>query len=229
MLLYSALDEMPNIFDKIHNKFNMKTKIKGTQLMVPIIFLVAIFSITTALNTSSFSNMPIPEDHNTMYSIIINDPNLGRVWWLPRGVVQTSIPIFTSRSTPDGWYDQAAPQKVYNFIHDLADSKIYTDPEFFVSKLSSLSVRFLIVPNGELSRALSVIDGLDLLHQAQDITLFYNNDVEQIVTNSSPMQSKLVRELSIFASIIFSLIVLYCFKYGKTNLAGTREKWFVKD
>jgi uncharacterized membrane protein len=229
MLIYSAIDEIPNIFDKIHNKFNMKTNIKGTQLMVPIIFLVAILSITTALNTSDFSNMPIPDDHHAMYSIIMNDPNQGRVWWLPRGVVQTSIPIFTSRSTPDGWYDQAAPQNVYNVIHDLADSKIYTDPEFFVSKLSVLSVRFLIVPNGEMSIALSVIDDLDLRHQAQDITLFYNNNVEQIVTNSSPMQSELVRRFSIFASIIFSLVVLYCLKYGKTNFAGIREKWFVKD
>ena len=229
MLLYSAIDEMPNIFEKIHNKFHIKTNIKGTQLTVPIIFLVAILSITTALNISDFSNMPIPEDHHAIYSIIMNDPNQGRVWWLPRGAVQTSIPIFTSRSTPDGWYDQAAPQNVYDVIHDLADSKIYTDPEYFVSKLSALSVRFLIVPNGELSRALSVIDGLDLRHQAQDITLFYNNNVEQIITNPSPMQSELVRGFSIFASIIFSLVVLYYIKFSKTNLAGTREKWFVKD
>jgi hypothetical protein len=85
------------------------------------------------------------------------------------------------------------------------------------------------VPNGELSRALSVIDGLGVRYQAQDITLFYNNNVEQIVTNSSPMQSELVRGLGIFASIIFSLVVLYYFKYSKTNHARTPEKGFVKD
>ena len=229
MLLYTAINEIPSLFDKIHNKFNFNINIKGTQLTVPIIFLVVIVSVTTAFKISDFSNMPISEDHHVIYSIITNDPNPGRVWWLPRGVIQTSIPIFTSRSTPDGWYDQAAPQNVYNVIHDLADSKIYTDPEYFVSKLPTLSVRFLIVPNGELSRALSVMDGLDLRHQAQDITLFYNNNVEQIVTNSSPMQSELVRWLSIFASIIFSLVVLYYVKYSKTDHARTPEKGFVKD
>ena len=227
MLLYTAINEMPNLFEKILKKFNIKTNIKGTQLTVPIIFLIAILSVTTALNISDYSNMPIPEEHLAIYSIIMNDPNPGRVWWLPRGAKQTSIPIFTSRGTPDGWYDQAAPENVYNVIHDLADSKIYADPEYFVSELSKLSVRFLIVPNGELSRALSLIDGLDLRHQTQEIILFENNNVEQVVTNSSPIQSELVRGLGIFASITFSLVILYYIKYSKTNLARIREKGFV--
>ncbi len=218
MLLFTAINEMPKIFDKIKNRFNIKTNIKGSQITVPIIFLVAILSVTTALNISEFSNIPIPEDHHTIYSIIMNDPNTGRVWWLPRGAKQTSIPIFTSRSTPDGWYDQAASQSVYNVIHDLADSKIYTDPEYFVSKLSELSVRFLIVPSGELSRALSLVDGLVLRHQTQEITLFYNNNVEQLTINSPPLQSELVRGLSLIASIIFSLVILFYYKYRKGNL-----------
>jgi hypothetical protein len=211
MLIYEFIKNVPNILSNIKSfKIEKNNKIMFFVITFSIITLTA--SITTVSPLSKFENPPIPSSHTFIYTALSETQKEGRVWWVPRGALQASISMFTGLATPDGWYDQAAAPEVYSLIHNLADIQLFENPEYFLGKLTELSVRYLIVPKGSLYDSIINLKNVQLLSENSDLALFIVEDINPLQVTSIPPLGRTVRYIGIFFSSIFSIFLVISLK-----------------
>ncbi|UCE75394.1 MAG: hypothetical protein JSV56_06755 [Methanomassiliicoccales archaeon] len=202
MLIYELIKSITNT----PQQFNMLKKFEKYQLN-KINILVLLFSILTLCASivtifplSVFYNMPIPSSHVSVFSAISNKPKDGRAWWVPRGALETSTPMFTELPTPDGWYDQGVSPEIYFLIHDLADVQLTENPFYFVEKLKELSVKYLIVHSGPISESLKYDEGLTPVSENPDLVLFQVKNIDPVTTHSPPANWRIIRRIGLLFS-----------------------------
>jgi len=190
MTLVRAISLAPSML-----KFDRKV-VEAT-LTVVIVGVV----LFTNLSVYEFVNPSIPSSHKEIFSIVANDVEDGRVWWVPRTALSSSIPMFTGKATPDGWYDQGANEEMYSMIHDLNDRLLLQDPSGFIEAISDLSVRYLIVSGNSLIHSLDDTDGVKLVQAYPDIALFSTEDIEPLRIYDKPKYGDSSRGLGIVLSL----------------------------
>ena len=155
-----------------------------------------------------FWNTKIPSSHLEIYSTIKEDDEDFRVWWVPRGALPAALPMFVEKPTPDGWYDQGANEEVYLMIHRLNDELLITNPDLFVSELSMMSVKYLIVMGRTNIDNLGRNEQLELIQTYGDVSLFRNKYYDNITTIDKPSQTLLIRTMGIILTLL-TLLYFY--------------------
>ena len=115
--------------------------------------------------------------------------------------------MFVEKPTPDGWYDQGANEEVYLMIHRLNDELLKTNPDLFVSELSMMSVKYLIVMGRTNIENLGRNEQLELVQTYGDVSLFRNKNYDNITTLEKPSQTLLIR----ITGIVLTLLTLLYF------------------
>jgi hypothetical protein len=222
MVLNIALKETPGILDKVKLLKNNEKKI--TQIPLLLLVLTTILTISAFLPISNFYNPSIPDSHSSIYSILsIEDENV-RAWWLPRGSLEATLPMFTGLSTPDGWYDQGAHPQNVALIHELADIQLGENPEYFVDQLEVLSVRYLVITGSHLYNPLIINEKLELIEELQGIALFRVKNIDQLTVNPKPSLARLYKITGIIVSVmVVSGIIYYNYRYKINSTSITRR------
>jgi len=222
MVLNIALKETPGIIEKV--KILKKNEKRITQIPFILLILTTILTISAFLPISNFYNPSIPDSHSSIYSILsIEDENV-RAWWLPRGALETALPLFTGLSTPDGWYDQGAHPENVALIHELADIQLGENPEYFVDQLEGLSVRYLVITGSQLYNSLKTNEKLELLEELQGIALFRVKSIDQLTINPKPSSARLYKITGIIISVmVVAGIIYYNYRYKINSSSMTRR------
>ena len=213
MILYHAVKETPNLLKKYKIvKLNSIDSKKTQYYLLPILVITIIFTISAVLPISNYNNIPIPDSHSSIFSIIFKAPEEGRVWWLPRGALETSIPIFTGRPTPDGWYDQGADPETVNTIHDLADIQLQNNQKYFLEKITELSVRYLVISDSRIYSSYKNREELELIAEYPELALFKVRKIEPMKLNPQP-SSKIPKVLgNLISTCVFLGIIIIQYK-----------------
>lgn len=207
MVLNIALKETPGIIEKV--KILKINKKRITQIPFILLIFTTILTISAFLPISNFYNMKIPDSHSSIYSILSNEDENVRAWWLPRGALETALPMFTGLPTPDGWYDQGAYLEDVAMIHDLADIQLRENPEYFIEQLGALSVRYLMITSSQLYAPLKTNERLELVDERQGIALFRVKDIDQLTVNPKPSSAELYKITGMIVSVLVVAGIIY--------------------
>jgi hypothetical protein len=206
-VLNIALKETPGIIEKVKMlKINEK---RMTQIPFVLLIFTTILTISAFLPISNYYNIRIPDTHSSIYSKLSNEDENVRAWWLPRGALETALPVFTGLPTPDGWYDQGAHPENVALIHDLADIQLRENPEYLVEHLRDLSVRYLVITGSQLYAPLKTNEKLELIEEQQGIALFNVKNISQLSLNQNPSSARLYKITGIFVSVIVVAGIIY--------------------
>jgi tetratricopeptide (TPR) repeat protein len=221
MVLNIALKETPGIIEKV--KILKIDEKRMTQIPFILLILTTILTISAFLPISNFYNMQIPDSHSSLYSILSSEDENVRAWWLPRGALETALPMFTGLPTPDGWNDQGATPENVALIHNLADIQLRENPEYFVEQLGALSVRYLVITNSQLYTPLKTNEKLELVEERQGIALFRVKNISQLTLNPKPSSARLYKIIGIFVSlIVVAGIIYYNYRRPVKDISITR-------
>ncbi len=222
MVLNIALNETPGIIEKV--KILKKNEKRITQIPFLLLILTTILTISAFLPISNFHNLSIPDSHSSLYSILSLEDESVMAWWLPRGALETALPLFTGLSIPDGWYDQGARPENVALIHELADIQLGENPEYFVDQLEVLSVRYLVITGSQLYNPLKTNEKLELVEELQGIALFRVKNIGQLTVNQKPSSARLFKITGIIVSVmVVAGIISYNYRYKINSSSITRR------